>query len=79
MKLPRDMDAASLIKVLAKLGYRQVRQSGSHVRLECEEPVHRITIPNHSPLRIGTPATILAEVAAQRAMTRDALVRLLFE
>jgi predicted RNA binding protein YcfA (HicA-like mRNA interferase family) len=36
MKLRRDVDAAELIKALSKLGYRVVRQSGSHIRLQCE-------------------------------------------
>lgn len=49
MKLPRDMDAVELIKALGRLGYRAVRQSGSHVRLQCDDPVHAITIPNHRP------------------------------
>ena len=44
MKLPRDMDAAQLIKALERIGYRAVRQSGSHIRLQCNEPAHSITI-----------------------------------
>lgn len=77
MKLPRDMDAAELIKALARLGYRPVRQSGSHIRLHCGDPEHAITIPNHRPLRIGTLAAIITDVAEKREMERDALVRLL--
>ena len=77
MKLPRDMDAAELIKALARLGYRPVRQTGSHIRLQCDDPVHAITIPNHRPLRVGTLAAIITDVAAQHEMERDALVKLL--
>jgi predicted RNA binding protein YcfA (HicA-like mRNA interferase family) len=77
MKLPRDMDAAELIKVLARLGYRSVRQTGSHIRLQCDDPVHAITIPNHRPLRIGTLAAIITDVAVQQKMEREALVKLL--
>ena len=29
MRLPRDLTGAELIRYLAKLGYRQTRQSGS--------------------------------------------------
>lgn len=78
MKLPRDMDAAQLIKVLQRIGYRVVRQSGSHIRLQCDEPAHSVTIPNHSPLRIGTLAAILGDVAAKRGITREALLKRLF-
>lgn len=77
MKLPRDMDAAELIKVLARLGYQPVRQSGSHIRLQCNDPSHAITVPNHRPLRVGTLAAIISDVAAQHGIERDALVKLL--
>lgn len=75
MKLPRDMDAAQLIKALERIGYRVVRQSGSHIRLQCGEPAHSITIPNHKPLRIGTLASIVADVAEKRRLDRDELLK----
>ena len=75
MKFPRDMDATQLIKALERIGYRPVRQSGSHIRLQCEDPAHSITIPNHRPLRIGTLSAILADVAARRKLDRDELLR----
>ncbi len=77
MKLPRDMDAAQLIKALERLGYRAVRQTGSHIRLQCEEPAHSLTVPNHRPLRVGTLAAIVAEVAAKRQMERAELIALI--
>ncbi|HET6906130.1 MAG TPA: type II toxin-antitoxin system HicA family toxin [Rhodanobacteraceae bacterium] len=49
MKLPRDTDARELIKALQRIGYQVVRQSGSHIRLQTEQPKpHALTIPNHS-------------------------------
>ena len=78
MKLPRDMDAPDLIKALQRIGYRVVRQSGSHIRLQCDQPKpHALTIPNHSPLKLGTLAAILADVAAHQGLTREALLRTL--
>ena len=78
MKLPRDLDAKELIKALQRLGYRVVRQTGSHIRLQADEPKpHALTIPNHSPIRIGTLASILVDVAEQRGMSKDALLKLL--
>lgn len=79
MKLPRDMDAAQLIKALERIGYRVVRQSGSHIRLQCDEPAHSITIPNHKPLRIGTLASIVADVTAKRQISRDELLAKLLQ
>jgi len=60
MKLPRDIDAGTLIKALQRIGYRVLRQSGSHIRLFAEQPSpHALTVPAHWPLKIGTPAAIL--------------------
>ena len=77
MKLPRDMDAAQLIKALEHIGYRVVRQSGSHIRSQCDELAHSITIPNHRPLRVGTLASIVADIAAKRQIGRDELLAML--
>jgi predicted RNA binding protein YcfA (HicA-like mRNA interferase family) len=78
MRLPRDLDARELIKLLERLGYRVERQTGSHVRLRTDHPSpHSITIPNHSPLKVGTLAAILADVAGQRGIDRAELIALL--
>ena len=39
---------------------------------------HHLTIPLHDPLRIGTLAAILADVATHHGMTREALTTKLF-
>ena len=77
MKLPRDLDAAQLIKSLERIGYRVVRQSGSHIRLQCEDPTHVLTVPNHRPLRVGTLASIVADVASVRNLDRADLLAML--
>ena len=79
MRLPRDMDAPQLIKALQRLGYRAVRQTGSHIRLQTDRPKqHSITVPNHSPLKLGTLAAIVADVAENRGVTKEQLAELLF-
>lgn len=79
MRLPRDMDAASLIKALARIGYQVTRQTGSHIRLSASYPQqHHVTVPNHSPIKIGTLNSILTEVATRQQMSRDELLRRLF-
>ena len=79
MRLPRDVDAADLIRALSRIGYRVVRQSGSHVRLQTEAPKsHALTVPNHSPLKLGTLSAILADVAAQRGLSKAELLEALF-
>jgi len=79
MKLPRDVSGAQLVKALGALGYRVTRQSGSHIRVTCEQPgQHHVTIPNHDSLRLGTLAGILNDVAAHHALSREALLKRLF-
>ena len=74
MRLPRDLTGAQLVRALAKLGYQATRQTGSHVRLTCPLPAqHHITVPLHDPLRIGTLAAMLADVAQAHGLTRDEL------
>ena len=64
MKLPRDVDGATLARALCRrFGYRIVHQVGSHMILQCETPRHRrVAIPNHSNLRLGTLNAILRAV-----------------
>ena len=74
MRLPRDLTGAQLVRALGKLGYTPSRQTGSHVRLTCESPAqHHVTVPLHDPLRIGTLAAILTDIADAHGMTRDDL------
>ncbi len=79
MKLPRDVSGAQLINALSRnYGYRRVHQVGSHVILETETPAHhRIAIPNHDPVRIGTLNSILRAVAAAQGVDKRDVIRLL--
>jgi predicted RNA binding protein YcfA (HicA-like mRNA interferase family) len=79
MKLPRDINAASLIKVLKLLGYEITRQTGSHIRLTTQQNgEHHITIPNHNPIKIGTLSSILNDVANHFNATKDDIIRRIF-
>jgi predicted RNA binding protein YcfA (HicA-like mRNA interferase family) len=64
MKVPRDVDADVLIRLLNRYGYFLVRQTGSHVRLsKCiNGEGHAITVPNHNPIKIGTLQKIAKDV-----------------
>ena len=79
MKLPRDLDGNQLTQALSKFGYEIIRQTGSHIRLTTQQQgEHHITIPNHSPLKIGTLNAILKDVADHIGMSRDELLRQIF-
>lgn len=78
-KLPRDLTGAELAKALGRVGYRITRQSGSHMRLTIDCPSqHHLTIPAHDPLKLGTLAAILGDVAAHLQLDRDELLEQLF-
>ena len=77
MKLPRDIDAYQLIKALERLGYVSIRQTGSHIRLQCRDPAHAITIPNHRPIKIGTLSAILNDLVENHGVKRDELLVML--
>ena len=79
MKLPRDLSGAALAKALGRVGYQVTRQTGSHMRLTTDQPEqHHITIPTHDPLKVGTLAAILADVAEHLKVGREDLIRRLF-
>ncbi len=73
MKLPRDLSGGELIKLLCKYhGYQKVNQEGSHIILETADPRHhRLAVPNHDPLRIGTLNAILRAVAEVKGLAKE--------
>jgi len=76
MKLPRDLSGPELAKLLRVLGYEVSRQTGTHLRLTTQQRgEHHITIPNHSPLKLGTLAAILADVAGHFGLSREELLK----
>jgi predicted RNA binding protein YcfA (HicA-like mRNA interferase family) len=80
VRLPRSLSGPELAKALQRLGYKITRQTGSHMRLTTTmNGRHRVTVPNHSPLRIGTLSSILADIAVHHKMTREHLLGRLFE
>ena len=79
MKIPRDLSGADLVKALAKLGYAVLCCKGSHIRLTTDRGgQHHITIPDHSPLKIGTASDILKDIAAHFGIVREELLHELF-
>lgn len=75
MKLPRDWSGEELARRLGRIGYTVIRQTGSHMRVAIEVPrPHRVTIPRHDSLRIGTLAAILDDVAGFLEVTREELL-----
>jgi predicted RNA binding protein YcfA (HicA-like mRNA interferase family) len=76
MKIPRDVSGARVADLLCqKWQYVRVHQVGSHIILETAQPTHhRIAIPNHHPLRLGTFSSILRAVAQHKGVPRDEII-----
>lgn len=79
MKIPRDIDANKLVKILSRYGYQVTRQTGSHLRLTTSEHgEHHITIPLHNPLRVGTLNGILTDLASHQQKSKEDIIKELF-
>ena len=75
MRLPRNLSGEDRAGALSAFGYVVSRQTGSHVRLTTRErDEHHITIPRHDSLRVGTVATVLADVGEHASLSREAVV-----
>jgi predicted RNA binding protein YcfA (HicA-like mRNA interferase family) len=80
VRLPRDVSGAALAAALARLGYAVTRQTGSHIRVTRESPTqHHVTVPNHASIKVGTLNAILRDLADTNGLSRDDLVRRLFD
>jgi predicted RNA binding protein YcfA (HicA-like mRNA interferase family) len=78
MKIPRDISGSELLKKLSRLGYTFCWQTGSHLICETElNGRHRISIPNHDPIKVGTLSMILSEVAAHHDITKQDVLELI--
>ena len=79
MKLPRDLSGTELVKLLCReFAYRKISQEGSHIILQTDSPrSHRLSVPDHSPLRTGTLNAILRAVANAKGIDKtDVLSKL---
>ncbi|MHB2024585.1 MAG: type II toxin-antitoxin system HicA family toxin [Mycobacteriales bacterium] len=79
MRLPRDITGRELAAHLRRhFDYQVVRQTGSHLGLATTMGgKRRVTVPASGPLRVGTLAAILSDVAEHQGITRaDLEVRL---
>jgi predicted RNA binding protein YcfA (HicA-like mRNA interferase family) len=77
MKLPRNVSGDQFADHLCRRwDYKRVTQVGSHIMLRTEMPSGaRQVIPAHNPMRIGTFAKILAQVAEHKGVTREDILR----
>jgi predicted RNA binding protein YcfA (HicA-like mRNA interferase family) len=77
MKLPRDLGGEELADHLCRRWeYAKVHQVGSHIILQTPTPTpHRIAIPAHKALRIGTLNSIVRDVARHKQVDRELILQ----
>jgi hypothetical protein len=79
VRLPRDVSGAELARALGHFGYEVVRKERGHLRLRTElGGQHHVSIPDHKELRVGTLAAVIGAVAANLAIPKGEVARLLF-
>lgn len=80
-KIPRDISGRELAKLLDRYKYKIVRESGSHIRLVStyQNNEHKITIPDHQAIKIGTLNNILNDIAEYLKISKQELINELFK
>ena len=76
MKLPSDVSGHAFVAALCRdWGYVKVNQVGSHIVVQTEEPTrHRVSIPAHKTLRLGTLNGVLRSVANHKGVERQVIL-----
>ncbi len=80
-KIPRDISGRELAKLLSRYKYAFVRETGSHIRLlsTYQHAEHKITIPDHQHIKIGTLNNILHDIAEYLKMSKQELIDEIFK
>ncbi|MBI2980287.1 MAG: type II toxin-antitoxin system HicA family toxin [Chloroflexi bacterium] len=75
-RLPQ-VSGSDVVKILKALGYEEVRQRGSHIRLKKITILgeHAITIPAHKVIAKGTLSDIIAKVSLWNNIPREELIK----
>ena len=76
MKLPSDVSGHALVAALCRdWGYVEVNRVGSHIVVQTAAPTpHRVSIPAHKTLRVGTLNGILRSVANHKVVDKQEIL-----
>jgi predicted RNA binding protein YcfA (HicA-like mRNA interferase family) len=80
-KIPRDISGRGMAKLIKIYGYNIVKERGGHIRLlsNIKDSEHKITIPDHKQIKIGTLNNILNDIGGYLKMSKEQLVHELFK
>ena len=59
MKLPRDVTGDEAVRAFQRIGFRILRQRGSHVQMT--DGSRHVTVPAHDAIRPGTLKSMLRQ------------------
>ena len=68
MKIPRDVSGVEAVRALKRLGFVQLRQTGSHLIMRKDQ--RTVVVPQHKPIKPGT----LKGVIEQAGLTLEEFV-----
>jgi predicted RNA binding protein YcfA (HicA-like mRNA interferase family) len=71
VKIPRVVNGAEAVRALKRLGFVQLRQTGSHLILRKDN--RTVVVPQHKPIKAGT----LKGVIEQAGLTLEQFVEAL--
>lgn len=72
-RLPRGLGYRRVIRALAKVGFYERRQKGSHIVLRRDDPFAQLVVPAHRAIDTGTPHSILESAGLSVEMFRELL------
>ena len=80
-RIPRDISGKEFAKLLKKYDFEVERERESHIRLASNFKgfEHKITIPDHESIKVGTLNNILNDLADYLKMTKEKLIEELFK
>ena len=59
MRVPRDVDGKTAAKALRRLGFAEIRQSGSHLIMRRDSLT--VVVPMHRPIKPGTLRALIEQ------------------
>lgn len=62
MKLPRDVNGDQAVRALVRLGFEDLRQSGSHRIMR--KGARTVVVPMHRPIKPGTLKGLIEQAGA---------------
>jgi predicted RNA binding protein YcfA (HicA-like mRNA interferase family) len=62
VKIPRDVSGVEAVRALKRLGFVQLRQTGSHLILRKDQ--RTVVVPQHKPLKPGTLKGIIEQAGS---------------